>query len=266
MAMIRRATYQFGMMIRETGQALDRGGCALQGAYAYKEQLSRHRQVMNLMDSKPVIGKDVFIAPNATVIGDVILGDKASVWYGSVLRGDKGAVKVGEGSAIEDRAVVTGSVGIGALSRVGASSVLCGANELAAESLVEAGCVLRDSKVKKHAVLKAGSTLMNGEVPEGELWAGSPAVFVRKLTTAEITELIVAPNEELQVLATAHAQENGKTHEQIEAEILREELLRHRSDDYHSHLGVVGQEKELIETQARIVEESRKKQAAAGAA
>ena len=68
--------------------------------------MSRHRQVMNLMDRKPVIGKDVFIAPNASVIGEVTLHDGSSVWYGAVIRADAAGISVGAGTNIQDRALV----------------------------------------------------------------------------------------------------------------------------------------------------------------
>ncbi len=220
---------------------------------------------MNLMQSKPILGESVFVAPNASVIGDANLAEKASVWYGAVLRADKGSIRVGEGASVLERAVVntmSGPVSIGAHAKVGASSVVSG-SEVATESVVGSGCVVSGAKIGKHAMLGAGSTMEGGEVPSGELWAGAPAVFVRKLSTEEITEMVKAAQKNV-VLAQAHADECGKTHEQIESEKLREELLRDRSEDYHSHLGITGQESSFIETQARIVEEDRKKQAAAG--
>ena len=55
---------------------------------------------------RPRIGKDVFIAPTAIVIGDVELGDGASVWYGVVLRGDEGRIVIGRGSNVQDNAVI----------------------------------------------------------------------------------------------------------------------------------------------------------------
>lgn len=219
------------------------------------------------MQSKPIVGESVFVAPNASVIGDASIGNNASVWYGAVLRADKGAIRVGEGASVLERAVVntvSGGVTIGSLAKVGTSSVVSG-SEVSAESVVGSGCVVTDSKIGKHGMLGAGSTLEGGEVPSGELWAGAPAVFVRKLTASEVTEMVKAAQNNV-VLGQAHANECGKTHDQIEAEKLREELLRDRSEDYHSHLGITGQEASFIETQARIVEEDRKKQAAAGSA
>ena len=61
---------------------------------------------MNLFDKQPAIAADVFVAPNASVIGNVELSPKANVWFGSVLRGDVNAIKVGEQATIGDRAVV----------------------------------------------------------------------------------------------------------------------------------------------------------------
>lgn len=220
---------------------------------------------MNLEHSKPIVGKEVFLAPNATLIGDVILGDSASVWYGAVVRGDRGTIRIGDGTSVLERAVlntVTGPVSIGSLARVDPSAVLSAA-ELEDECIVGAGSVLSNARVGKHAILSPGSTLTGAQVPTGELWAGAPAVFVRKLSAEEISKL-VADAEAYVNLAKAHAHENGKTHDQIEAEKLREELLRDRSEDYHSHLGITGQEDSFIETQARIVEEERRVQAAAG--
>ena len=54
----------------------------------------------------PVIGKDVFIAPTAAVVGDVVIGDRASVWFGTVLRGDLAPIRVGKETNIQDNCTV----------------------------------------------------------------------------------------------------------------------------------------------------------------
>eukprot|EP01048_Picozoa_sp_COSAG05_P000069 COSAG05_NODE_2_length_63105_cov_159.292956_12_plen_124_part_00 len=76
-----------GLIFRETGQAMDRMGASIMGDFAYMEPLSRHRSVMGVYDTSPVLGEGAFVAPNASVIGDVNLGKDSSVWYGAVLRG-----------------------------------------------------------------------------------------------------------------------------------------------------------------------------------
>lgn len=220
---------------------------------------------MNLGAARPIVGEGAFIAPSASLIGDVEVGAGSGVWYGAVVRGDSARVTIGDGAQVLERAVintVSGPVTAGALSRIDAGAYVSG-SELSAEAAVGAGCVVNSSSLGAHAVLAPGSTLDGADVPSGELWAGAPAVFVRKLSAEEV-ETLVAAARDAQVLAQAHAHENGKSHDQIEAERLREELLRDRSDDYHSHLGIVGREKEIIETQARIVEAERRAQAAAG--
>lgn len=272
---MRRAAYSAGVMLRESGQALDRLGSSLQGAYAYKEQLSRHRQIMNLMDRKPIIGTDVFIAPSASIIGEVQLHPSSSVFYGCVLRGDHSSITLGEGANIQDRAVVhttrdlhtsnqVTNVTIGALATICQGASIHAAN-IHAEAYVGMGAVISPGvSVRKHAMVAAGSYVPPGTtVKEGELWAGAPASFVRMLEKEEI-EHMVENAKVLITLAQAHAQENGKTHDQIEGEILRQTLLDQRSDDYHSHIGVTGREEEIVEIQAKLIEEDRAEQAKAG--
>merc|ERR1712000_398365 len=84
-----RMMFGLGRGVRETGQALDRVGCKIQGNLAFVEELSRHRRLAPLYDKWPSVGKKVFIAPNASVIGDVQIRDGASVWYGAVLRSER---------------------------------------------------------------------------------------------------------------------------------------------------------------------------------
>ncbi|KAA3474388.1 gamma carbonic anhydrase 1, mitochondrial-like [Gossypium australe] len=80
MGTLGKAIYTVGFWIRETGQALDRLGCRLQGNYYFQEQLSRHRTLMNVFDKAPIVDKDAFVAPSASVIGDVQVGRSSSIW------------------------------------------------------------------------------------------------------------------------------------------------------------------------------------------
>lgn len=226
--------------------------------------VSRHRQVMNLMDAKPIIGENVFIAPSASVIGNVELGASSSVWYGTVLRADTNAISIGARSNVQDRAVLyvskhpaTEPTVVGSSVTIGHGAVVHGAT-ISDESMIGMGAIVENgATVKKHALVAAGSVVPSKTVVgEGELWAGAPAQMVRKLTTEEISA-ILASSDDYVNLAAAHSAEAGKTHEQIEGEKLRRELLDERSDDYNSHLGQLGQERELVETQARLIEKNR---------
>lgn len=117
MGTLGRAFYAVGFWIRETGQAIDRLGSRLQGNYLFQEQrmlylhfsvsifirvsfqtplilisirnysVSRHRPLMNLFDKAPSVHRDAFVAPSASLLGDVHVGPASSIWYGCVLRG-----------------------------------------------------------------------------------------------------------------------------------------------------------------------------------
>ena len=105
--MIRKVISETGKCLRETGQALDRLGCRAMGDHvSFRETWSRHRKLMNLYEKRPVVALDAFIAPNASIIGDVNIGDKTSVWYGAVIRGDVNKIKIGSMSNVQDRVVI----------------------------------------------------------------------------------------------------------------------------------------------------------------
>ncbi|KAH9330276.1 hypothetical protein KI387_002384, partial [Taxus chinensis] len=106
MGTLGKVIYTAGSLIRETGQAIDRLGSFLQGNRAFQEQLSRHRTLMNIFDKVPILHKDIFVAPCAAVIGDVKVGPRSSIWYGSILRGDVNSITVGSGTNIQDNTLV----------------------------------------------------------------------------------------------------------------------------------------------------------------
>ena len=108
--MIRKVLSETGKCLRETGQALDRLGSRAMGDHiSFRETWSRHRKLMNLYNKRPVVAVDTFVAPNASVIGDVNIGDKSSVWYGAVIRGDVNKIQIGSLTNIQDRVVVHAS-------------------------------------------------------------------------------------------------------------------------------------------------------------
>ncbi|HTV18883.1 MAG TPA: gamma carbonic anhydrase family protein [Polyangiaceae bacterium] len=139
----------------------------------------------------PVLGRDVFIADNATLVGEVQLGDEASVWYGAVLRGDVGRIVIGARTNIQDNATIhmTHQVShalIGADVIVGHNAVIHGA-------LIEDGALIgMSSVVLDNARVGAGSWVAAGSVvppnlvvPPGMLVRGSPAKVVREVRAEE---------------------------------------------------------------------------------
>nr|GMD54092.1 gamma carbonic anhydrase 1, mitochondrial-like [Ipomoea batatas] len=188
MGSLGRAFYTVGFWIRETGQALDRLGCRLQGKYYFQEQLSRHRVLMNLFDKVPSVHREAFVAPSASIIGDVQVGRHSSIWYGCVLRGDVNSVSIGTGTNIQDNSLVhvaksnlTGKVLptiIGNNVTVGHSAVLHGCT-VEDEAFVGMGATLLDGVVvEKNAMIAAGALVrQNTRIPCGELMNPS---FVQK--------------------------------------------------------------------------------------
>lgn len=249
MGTLGKVIYMAGFLIRETGQAIDRFGCRLQGNHGFQEQLSRHRTLMNIFEKAPSLHRDVFVAPSAAVMGDVKVGQGSSIWYGSVLRGDVNSIMVGSGTNIQDNTLVhvaktniSGKVLptiIGNKVTIGHGAVLHGCT-VEDEAFVGMGATLLDGVVlEKNAMVAAGSLVrQNARIPSGEVWAGNPAKFLRKLTDEEI-EFILQSALNYQNLAEMHARENAKSYDEIEAyKVLRKKLAR-QSDDYDSHLGVV---------------------------
>mmetsp|Transcript_13330 Transcript_13330/g.42292 ORF Transcript_13330/g.42292 Transcript_13330/m.42292 type:complete len:257 (-) Transcript_13330:110-880(-) len=243
-----RILYSLGYMVRETGQALDRLGMRLQGNEAFKEQLSRHRTVMNLFDKSPVLPASAFVAPSASVIGDVSIGEKSSVWYNSVLRGDVNKITVGSMTNIQDGCVVhvakTNMSGVVAPTIIG-SKVTVGHNTVlhactvADESFVGMGATLLDGVVvEKGAMVAAGAMVPPGvTIPSGEIWAGNPAKFLRNLTPEE-SKFIASSAVNYAELAAKHAEENNKTFLELEQfKVARKDALR-RSPDFDAFLGV----------------------------
>jgi len=101
-AMQKAASY----IVRRLGRSFDGIGKTLQGELSVTESMGSHRAVAAYQGKQPNIGADSFVAPSASVIGDVTLGQGSSVWYGAVLRGDVNGITVGSNSHIGDRTVV----------------------------------------------------------------------------------------------------------------------------------------------------------------
>ncbi|KHN45864.1 Hypothetical protein glysoja_023087, partial [Glycine soja] len=188
--------------------------------------VSRHLTLMNIFDKAPVVDKDAFVAPSASV-----------VWYGCVLRGQlPGAcckVKFKwEGVAYNDW---------GYNVTVGHSAVLHGCT-VEDEAFVGMGAILLLDGVivEKNAMVAVGALVrQNTRIPSGEVWAGNPAKFLRKLTDEEIA-FISQSAANYTNLAQVHAAENSKSFDEIEFEkvLLRKKFAR-KDEEYDSMLDVV---------------------------
>jgi len=129
-------------------------------------------------------GGDYWIAPNAVVVGHVILKRNASVWFGAVLRGDNEAITIGENSNVQDNCVLHTDVGkpltIGADVTVGHMVMLHGC-EIGDGSLVGIGSIiLNGARIGRNCLIGAGALITEGKViPDNSVVMGSPGKVVR---------------------------------------------------------------------------------------
>ena len=151
--------------------------------------------IYTLGDRAPVFeGAGHFVADNAALIGSVRLGDKASVWFNCVLRGDNDWLIVGERSNIQDGSVLHTDPGIelvvGKGVTVGHKVMLHGCT-IGDDSLIGIGStVLNGAQIGKHCIVGANSLVTeNKAFPDGSLILGSPAKVVRELSSEEIAHI-----------------------------------------------------------------------------
>jgi carbonic anhydrase/acetyltransferase-like protein (isoleucine patch superfamily) len=147
-------------------------------------------QLDQFLRRQPKLGKNVYIAKTATVIGDVTLGSHSSVWYGAVLRGDINRIVVGHHSNVQDNAVLHLADDfpclLGSWVTVGHGAIVH-ACKVGDECLVGMGAVILDGVViGKQSIIGAKALVTQGtKIPPGSLVLGAPAKVVRKLTKEE---------------------------------------------------------------------------------
>src|ERR1051325_58597 len=136
---------------------------------------------------QPTLGRGVYLARTAVVLGDVTLGDFSSVWYGAVLRGDLNRIIIGSGTNIQDNAVVHLAdefpTILGDFVTVGHSAIIH-ACTVGNECLIGMGCTILDGAVIGNPSLIGDNALVaqGMKIPDGSLVLGSPAKIVRQLT------------------------------------------------------------------------------------
>lgn len=142
----------------------------------------------------PRVAETAWVADNAQVMGDVVLSDDVSVWFGVTIRGDTDTITVGEGSNIQDGSVLHADLNvpltIGKHVTVGHQVMLHGCT-IGDESLIGIGAiVLNGAKIGRNCLVGAGSLVTEGkEFPDGSMILGSPAKVVRQLTPEQIEGL-----------------------------------------------------------------------------
>jgi carbonic anhydrase/acetyltransferase-like protein (isoleucine patch superfamily) len=151
------------------------------------------------LDGKaPQLGQGAWVADNAEVIGDVEMGENASVWYGCVVRGDTEKIRIGRNSNIQDLSVLHADFGvpltIGDNVTVGHQVMLHGCT-IGDGSLVGIqAVVLNNARIGRNSIVGAGSVVTEGkEFPDNSLIVGSPAKAIRTLDAGQIARFQTIP-------------------------------------------------------------------------
>lgn len=137
---------------------------------------------------------DFWIAPDANVIGNVVLDSGASVWFGATLRGDNERIHIGAGSNVQENCVMHTDMGfpltVGANCTIGHKAMLHGCT-IGDNSLIGMGAtVLNGAKIGRNCLIGAGALITEGkEIPDGALVMGAPGKVVRQLDEAAIEGL-----------------------------------------------------------------------------
>jgi carbonic anhydrase/acetyltransferase-like protein (isoleucine patch superfamily) len=160
-------------------------------------------------DKVPRIHPSAFIAPTASIVGDVEIGAGASVWYGAVVRGDTSYAVIGEGANIQDGAVVHGRADlpaiIGRQASLAHNCVVHGA-QIGEQALIANGALVLDGAVVgARALIAAGAIVLSDMViPEGMLAVGAPAVVKRSILGGPSEEWVTGNPGRYSMLATMH--------------------------------------------------------------
>ncbi|HWA10332.1 MAG TPA: gamma carbonic anhydrase family protein [Opitutaceae bacterium] len=167
------------------------------------DRLARH------LGKSPDTNRALFVAANATVVGDVVLGANSSVFYGAVLRGDINEIRVGEGTNIQDNVIVhladDAGAHIGAWCTIGHAAIIH-ACTIGDECLVGMGATILDhANIGARSIIGANALVpQRFECPPGSMVYGSPAKVVRTLTEDEQRALRRGAEKYVEV-AKAHA-------------------------------------------------------------
>merc|ERR1719213_144294 len=194
---MRRAIFKIGNAFRSAGQQCSEAGLAASNTEAAIVSFSKHRAEVALYDKEPTVSAGAWVAPSASVIGEVTVSNMSAVWYNAVLRADVNEISIGGGTNIQDGTVIgvtasnesefPGSTVIGDFVTIGPA---CTLHACTVESEVEvgAGSVICDSVLlETKSKVAPGSVVAAGQrVPSGQLWGGSPAEYVRDLDEAEM--------------------------------------------------------------------------------
>ena len=149
--------------------------------------------IMDYKGASPKIDENAFVAPNATVIGDVEIAADASVWFGAVIRGDEAPISIGEGSNVQDNAVLhcdeVSPMVIGRNVTIGHGAIVHGAT-IGDNVLIGMGAIiLNGAKIGDNCIVGAGAVVKeNADIPADSMLVGVPAKVIRTLDESAVAQ------------------------------------------------------------------------------
>ena len=156
---------------------------------------------------EPQIGKDCYLADNATIIGDTVIGDNCSIWFNTVLRGDVNSIRIGNKVNIQDGSVLhclyeKSVIEIGNNVSIGHNVVIHGA-KIGDNVLIGIGAIiLDDAVIGDNSIIAAGAIVLSGtKVDSGCIWGGVPARFIKKIEPGQTREMIIKIADNYQMYA-----------------------------------------------------------------
>jgi carbonic anhydrase/acetyltransferase-like protein (isoleucine patch superfamily) len=148
--------------------------------------------ILSVRDFTPSFGHNVYIAPNATIVGEVSMGDDCSIWFNAVVRGDVNFIRIGNKVNVQDNAVIHGTfekngTTIGNHVSIGHNAIVHGCT-IEDDVLIGMGAIVMDRAViGKNSIVAAGAVVLEGTiVPPGSIFAGVPAKKVKDISEEKI--------------------------------------------------------------------------------
>ena len=149
--------------------------------------------ILPVEGKSPQFGENCFLAPNSTLVGDVVMGNDCSVWFNAVIRGDVHYIRMGNKVNVQDNAVIHCTyqrfpTTIGNNVSIGHSAIVHGCT-IHDDVLIGMGAIVMDGAVvHSNSIIAAGAVVLEGTiVPEGSIFAGVPAKKVKEITQEKIS-------------------------------------------------------------------------------
>lgn len=156
--------------------------------------------ILPVRDKFPQIPTDCFVAENATIVGDVVIGEKCSVWFNAVIRGDVNAIRIGDYCNIQDGAIIhctyqRAATKVGNYVNIGHQAMVHGCT-LRNYILIGMGAIVMDHAiVSDYVIIAAGAVVLENTVCEsGHIYAGVPAKKVKPITNEQRVMLEQLPH------------------------------------------------------------------------